>query len=236
MENASHIPSLLELKCKNCGSNLTLADFSPQLMAARCPHCQALFAITGTGERTLPRPEVALPKSFQILRNPQSLDIIRRWFGAHAYFLLFFAIIWNGFVLVWHTIALSHGLWFMSAFGQIHTVVGIFLIYYVLALFLNSTVVRASHQALEVKSGPLPWWGNKILTTAEVEQLYCIEKISHGQNGSSASYRVEAVLRGNRRETLISGLTHPDHALYIEQQLELYLKISDTPVAGEYGR
>lgn len=236
METSSHIPNLMELKCKNCGSNLTPADFSPQLMAARCPHCQALFAITGTGDRMLMRPEVASPKSFYILRSPQSLDISRRWFGGQAFFLLFFAIIWNGFMIVWHTIALTQGLWFMSVFGLIHTGVGIFLIYYVLALFLNSTVVRASRLALEVKSGPMPWKGNKILATSEVEQLYCIEKVSHGNNGSSASYRVEAVLRGNRRETLIGGLNNPDHALYIEQQLEHFLGILDTPVAGEYGR
>ncbi len=184
----------------------------------------------------LMRPEVASPKSFYILRSPQSLDISRRWFGGQAFFLLFFAIIWNGFMIVWHTIALTQGLWFMSVFGLIHTGVGIFLIYYVLALFLNSTVVRASRLALEVKSGPMPWKGNKILATSEVEQLYCIEKVSHGNNGSSASYRVEAVLRGNRRETLIGGLNNPDHALYIEQQLEHFLGILDTPVAGEYGR
>lgn len=236
MENSSRIPNLVELKCKNCGSNLAPADFSPQLMAARCPHCQALFAITGTGDRTIARPEVALPKSFQIQCTPQSLAISRRWFGLHAFLLLFFAIIWNGFMVVWHTISLTQGLWFMSAFGLIHTAVGIFLIYYVLALFLNSTVVRASNQTLEVKSGPLPWKGDKFLTSSEVEQLYCIEKISHGKDGASTNYRVEAVLRGNRRQTLINGLTHPDHALYIEQQLEHFLKISDTPVAGEYGR
>ncbi|MEO8614416.1 MAG: hypothetical protein ABI600_04690 [Luteolibacter sp.] len=236
MDNPNRIPNLVELKCKNCGSNLTPADFSPQLMAARCPHCQALFAITGTGDRAIARPEVALPKSFQIRRTPQSLDISRRWFGAHAFFLLLFAIVWNSFMVVWHTISLTQGLWFMSAFGLLHTCVGIFLIYYVLALFLNSTVVRANNQSLEVKSRPMPWKGDKLLANSEVEQLYCIEKISRGQNGSSASYRVEAVLRGNRRETLIGGLTDPDHALFIEQQLEHFLKISDTPVAGEYGR
>lgn len=207
-------------------------------MAARCPHCHTLFAITGMNQagRMLPRPHVAMPKNFKIHETLHGSIITRRWFGYHAYLILFFAICWNSFMVVWHTIAISGGQWSMSLFGIIHTAVGIFLIYLVLALFLNSTVFKISNNEIAVKSGPMPWKGNLTLSSSEIVQLYCIEKISHRKNSTSAHYRVEAVLNENRRRTIISNLTDADHALFIEQQIEKYLHLTDTPVAGEHGR
>lgn len=234
---ASPIPQLVELKCRNCGSALSPEDISPQLAAARCRHCQSLFALpVAAGGRTIPRPEVPLPGNFQFRDDGRTLELTRRWRGFRAWFLLFFSLFWNGFMIVWHVISISTGAWVMSLFGLIHTGVGVFLAYYTAALFLNRTVIRANATTLDVKSGPLPWKGDISLPSSAVSQLYCKEKISHGKNGSSASYRVEAVLDGNRRETLVSGLDNADHALFIEQQLERHLKIADVPVAGEHGR
>ncbi len=237
MNPAEILPQLVELKCRNCGSQLTPANFSPQLMAARCPHCAALFAIALPDKRqAYRRPEVSLPKRFHLHRGTDALVITRRWLDSKAYFLLFFAIFWNGFLIVWHAISISQGMWIMSLFGLIHTGVGLVLIYTVLAMFLNSTVIRASADAMEVKTGPLKWKGDKQLPSAEVVQLYCMEKVTRGRNGSSSDYRVDAVLRDNRRETLIHGLPDPDQALFIEQQIEQYLGIEDHPVTGEHGR
>jgi len=224
------------MKCRNCGAELTPEDISPQLAAARCHHCHTLFAIPAAGARTIERPNVSLPKGFTINETMDTLDITRRWRSPTVYFLLFFAILWNGFMVVWNWIALSQGMWPMAAFGVLHTGVGLFLIYTVVAMFINSTVVRSAPGLLAVKSGPLRWKGDKTMDPKLVEQLFCREKISHGKNGTSVSYQVEAVLEGNRRETLVKDLTNPDHALYIEQQLERHLRIADLPVAGEHGR
>ncbi len=233
----NHPAQLIELKCRNCGSPLSPEDISPQLSAARCRHCHSLFALpSAAGGRPIPRPQVPLPPNFRIYDDGYTLEITRRWRGPVAFFLLFFSLFWNGFMVVWHAISLSTGAWMMSAFGLLHTGVGIFIAYYTLALFINTTAIRADGRSLDVKIRPLPWKGNKSIAAVEISQLYCMEKISHGKNGSSASYRIEAVLGDNRRETLVSGLPEADHALFIEQQLERHLKIADVPVAGEHGR
>lgn len=230
--------ALVELKCRNCGSPLSPESISPQLAAARCPHCNALFALPASvaEPKSIPRPDVALPKRFVVDRDGDAVTITRRWFSPAAFFMLVFALFWNGFLVVWHGIALSSGMWFMSLFGLIHTGVGLWLIYWVAAMFLNSTVIRASHEWLQVRSGPLPWRGNQDLERGVVRQLYCTEKVTHGKNGSSARYGVEVVLEGNRRETLVKGLDDADQALFIEQQLEKHLGIDDVPVEGEHGR
>ena len=217
-------------------AELTPEDISPQLAAARCRHCHTLFAIPAAGPRTIERPNVSLPKGFTIDETMDTLDITRRWRSPAVYFIMVFAVFWNGFMVVWNWIALTQGMWPMAAFGLLHTGVGLFLIYTVVAMFINSTVVRSAPGLLAVKSGPLPWKGDKTMDPQMVKQLFCREKISRGKNGPTMTYQVEALLDGNRRETLVKDLTDPDHALYIEQQLERHLRIADAPVAGEHGR
>ncbi|WAC20649.1 hypothetical protein OVA24_04550 [Luteolibacter sp. SL250] len=228
---------LVELKCNNCGSQLKPEDISPQLSAARCHHCNALFALPHlAGGRTIARPDVALPRGMKIEERMDGLTITRRWLDATAWFLLIFAVFWNGFMIVWSVISLSQGIWAMSLFGLLHTGVGLFLIYLVLAMFLNSTTVKVTYDAVETRSGPLPWKGNKTIPKHEVEQFYCTEKVQRTKNGSSVTYDVHAVLKGNRREKLAQGIRHHDQALFIEQQLERHLGLQDVPVAGEHGR
>jgi hypothetical protein len=231
-------PQLIELKCRNCGAPLTEDCISKELSAVRCPHCQALYALPPAGleRKSYARPPVELPKSFQMESVGGVLELTRRWREPVAYFLLFFAIFWNGFMLNWNRIAFTSGSSSMALFGVLHTGIGLFLIYVVTALFVNRTVIRASREKIEVKIGPLPWRGNKEMSESEVEQFFCKEKISKGKNGPTYSYEVQMVLKGNRRETLVSGMSDADHALFIEQQLERYLGIQDVPVEGEYGR
>lgn len=232
------VAELIELKCRNCGSALSPADISPQLSAARCPHCHSLFAIaipaSPAAAQPLPRPEAALPARFSIHREGPDLVISRRWFSHVVWPLIFFAILWNGFLVVWHGIALASGMWFMSVFGLIHTAVGIGLIYFIIATFCNQTVIRAGSGRLRIQHGPVPWRGNQDLASSELHQLFCREKITRGKNGTSTTYQLEAVLRGNTRKTLLKNLPEPEHAIYLEQQLERFLGLTDQRVHGEF--
>ncbi|MBK1827759.1 hypothetical protein [Haloferula rosea] len=234
----SNAPQLIELKCRNCGSQLDPADISPQLAAARCRHCNALFAIPTAAPvapaEAIPRPEVGLPKGFTTRHEGADLVITRRWFTPAVFFLLFFCIFWNGFMIVWHGIAITQGMWIMSAFGLIHTAVGIAVAYSVLATFLNSTVVQAGPSGIGIRHGPLPWRGNQTLSRDQLQQLYCQEKVSRGKNGTSVRYHLTAVTPGNQRQTLIKNITDPDQAIFLEQQIEKHLGIMDTQVAGEF--
>jgi hypothetical protein len=234
---SSPAPQLVELKCRNCGSQLDPEDISPQLAAARCRHCKALFAIpTATTVETdvIPRPEIGLPKGFTTAQHGGDLVITRRWYSPAVFFLLFFAIFWNGFMIVWHVISLTQGAWFMSLFGLIHTAVGVGIAYFVAASFLNSTVVQAGPSGIGIRHGPLPWRGNKTLPRDQISQLFCQEMVNRGKNGTSVIYQLVAVLPGNKRDTLIKNITDPEQAIYLEQQIEGHLRIKDTRVAGEF--
>jgi hypothetical protein len=250
---------LIELKCKSCGATLNPENIVPRLAMARCDHCGAVFALSGvpwSGARekaeSIERPQVPMPKGIRVQAFGDSLEITRRWYNHGFLFLAFFCLMWNGFMIVWHVIALSMGAWFMSLFGLLHTAVGIGLAYFTGAGFLNRTVIRARRGLIEVTSGPVPWPGNLTLSTDDLEQLYCTEKVRQGKNGTSCSYEIHAITSGppdsftwgsrsapspgKVRKTLLKGLTDAEQALFIEQQLERFLGIEDKPVRGEIPR
>lgn len=229
---------LIELKCRNCGSQLAPEDISARLAVARCKHCNALFALpeSVTSPQPIARPEVELPKRFAIERANQTLTITWRWFSPAALGLLFFAVFWNGFMIVWHTLALSSGAWFMSVFGLLHTGVGVFLAYWVAAKLMNRTTIYVSKDWIQVRLGPIPWSGRQDLEREGIRQLFCKEKVKRGKNGTTETYQIEVVLGGNLRKTLVKGLESADQAIFVEQQIEKYLGLADVPVDGEHGR
>jgi hypothetical protein len=236
------IMELKELACKNCGAPLKADQFVEQLAMVRCSHCHAVFTLESvlppnTANRPFaPRPKIELPKGMHVEDLVTTLEIRRRWFNPMYVFLLFFCVFWNGFMIVWHTIAISTGAWFMSVFGLLHTAVGLGIGYCTLAGFLNTTTIRIGYGMLEVHSGPVPWGGNLSIPYDEIEQIYCEEKVHHGKNGTSRTYNVMAVCRNKEIKTLLSGLTDAEQAMYLEQELERFLRITDRAVPGELPR
>ncbi len=231
---------LIELRCKSCGAVLKPESVNLALAMARCEHCGALFGLRGeaavAAAPSVERQKVPMPKGFNVVDFGTTLEMTRRWFSPMFLFLLVFCIFWNGFMVVWHGIALTTGMWPMSCFGLIHTGLGVGLAYFTAAGFFNRTVVRADRGMIEVRHGPLPWPGNKTLPAGQVDQLYCKETVSHGKNGPHHRYSVEVAMKGNTAATLLSGLTTAEHALYIEQELERHLGIEDRPVRSELPR
>ncbi len=231
---------LIELGCKNCGASLRPENLSMQLLIARCPHCDAVFAIadpsrSASAGSERPREPVAMPRQFEVLDQGYWLEIRRRWFTPIMFFLAFFCVFWNGFMVVWHAIALSTGMWLMSLFGLLHTAVGIGLVYATVAGFVNQTVIRVGQGTLTVHHGPLPWFGNKSVPSHAIQQLYCKEHVQRSRESDSVTYSVEMIL-DNGRETLVKGLDKCEQAIFIEQTLERFLKIEDKPVPGELPR
>ncbi len=232
---------LVELRCKSCGALLKPENLVERLAMARCDHCGAVFGIEGlpsphTGEMPRQRVAVPMPKGIEVNQFGGSLEITRRWFGFIFIFLVFFCIFWDGFMIVWHAIALSNRAWFMSVFGLIHTAVGVGLTYFTIAGFVNRTVIRAGQGIIEIRHGPLPWPGNKTLASHDVKQLYCKEKVHRGKNGVHCTYTIHAMMTNDRGETVVRGLTDSEQALYIEQRLEQFLGMKDKSVPGELPR
>lgn len=182
--------------------------------------------------------EIGIPDNIQIARNFQHLRIIRRWFGVKFILLTLFVIVWDAFLINWYASAFRSSfqdpveLMFVL-FPLVHVAVGIGLTYYVLAGYCNKTLIDVDFNAIVIRHAPLPFWGNKKVTSKNIVQLYCKRDEVLGARNGYRAFAVHAITRERRNIKLLSGLDNSEQALFIEQEIEKFLNIEDKRVKGE---
>ena len=234
----------MQIHCKACRAKILAEDINLEKTLAKCRGCNAVFDFSGQLEpeqrqaaRSRPRPEVPLPPKFRMEDWGRDLVITWRWFSPKFLALAFFCAFWDGFLVFWYVMAFRQGApLVMKLFPILHLAVGVGLTYFTLAGFLNRTAVKVSRDALGISHSPLPWPGNRVLPSTEIEQLYCGERMHRHRHSCSYSYQLNAVGRDGSKIKLISGLEEPEAALFLEQAIEARLGIQDRPVRGELER
>jgi hypothetical protein len=178
---------------------------------------------------------VVLPAGFTLERSGSELLIGHRWFTRSVFFMLFFCVFWDGFLVFWYSSALTEDDVdvMMVIFPLLHVGVGVGLSYYVLASFFNSTYVAVTRGHLIIAHRPLPWPGNRRIATHTLSQLFCKRKLKRSKHSTYYRYEVHALTTDGERHKLVSGLEDEEQALFIEQELEGFLGIVDAPVRGE---
>jgi hypothetical protein len=236
---------MMQLSCQACGAPIRADDMNLESMVAKCRHCDAVFsfadrvgppaAVTATRKKGI----VPQPKNIVVDEWGGELRLTRRWFHPALFFLLFFCIAWDGFLVFWYSMALgdfgppgASGLLFI-VFPIAHVAIGVGLTYLVIGGFLNKTVITAGRGELRVRHGPIPWRGNHSLLVDDVAQLYCGRSENKHQNAGVGVRKVNALMKDGRKIVLVSFLHDPDEARFIEYKLESYLGITDHAVAGE---
>lgn len=238
----------MQLRCKRCNAQIHADDIHMGRLIARCRSCHAVFGFADDvegaagaaqgGEGAGPRRQrpVPMPEGLRVEDTGLGLRIVRSWWHPMFIFLLFFCVAWNGFLVFWFQMTAStNAPWIFKLFPIGHVAVGLGLAYFVLAGFLNRTVIEVSDRELEVRHEPLPWPGSRKLPAASLAQLYCQEHRRHGQHGSvHCTYQLHAIDTAGRKQKLLSGMSEADQALYIEQVIEDRLGIEDRAVTGEF--
>ncbi|MCK6447327.1 MAG: hypothetical protein L6Q99_13130 [Planctomycetes bacterium] len=231
---------LTALTCPACRSAISADGLDLARGIATCSHCGAL-ALLPAGARGTPafqeRPKVSLPPKVSVREFADGVELTLRWFSPVVWFLVFFVIAWDGFLVFWYSIALrEEAPWIMAVFPIAHLAIGVGLTYFVVATFLNRTTVTATRDRLRVRHGPLPWLGNVELARDDVEQLYCKERVHRGKRSTSVSYDLCARVKSGPTVRVLRSASDAEQALYFEQTLERALGIRDEPVAGELPR
>lgn len=248
-------------RCKACGATLQKEDIDLRTGIASCQHCHAVMsfaeslglappqpreaAVTGSEPAkmeltaTRKRTPAGRPENLRIEETASTLRFTRRWFTPQIFFLLFFCIAWNAFLIGWYAIGSSMPGPFgmkliMFVFPIVHVAVGVGLLYTVLAGLLNRTVIEAGHGIIRVRHGPIPAKGNLRLPSSSIRQLYCKEKVKRTKTASVPNYQLHALLANGESKQLTSHIDDLETVLYLEQALERRLGLEDAPVAGEH--
>ena len=231
----------MHLTCKSCQTPIPADDVNLDTGLAKCRACNAVFRFDDD-----PMLAVGGPRPREKMKAPQSvtqeslggqLVFRHRWFSWKIVFMTFFCVVWDGFLVFWYAMAFAGDAPLLfKLFPILHLAVGVGITYYTIAGYVNTTTVTLDRGRLTVRSGPLPWPGNLDIDTGRFRQLYCEEKVSRGRNGVSYTYDLKAVMADGGRLKIVSGLDSPDVPLYLEQQMEEWLRIRDEPVRGELRR
>ncbi len=241
-------PSFLTLQCPSCGGKSAFPPGSDRFVCQYCgnehifqlPTRQSASSDRQAGEKAIqPRPRLTpRPRQVQIEKKNDSVKLSWRWFSPKYIPLAFFCVAWDAFLCFWYSMALGmpNAPWIMIVFPVAHLAVGVGLTYSTLAGFLNTTSLKIDRQYFIVQHDPMPWTGEIKTPVDQLEQFYCKEKRASSKNGVHFTYQLNAVLKDGRDISLVSDLDAPDIALFLEQQIESWLNIPDTDVAGEYGR
>lgn len=222
--------------CPSCGA--AIADGM-----AVCDYCQRPLPTMPAVPPQAARPPQPMPPHYRLLQNEGEdwVEIRWRWFSPAVFFLIPFCLAWNAFLIGWYSTALGDRgpggafAWLMIVFPAAHVAVGLGLIYAVLTMLVNATVLRVARGTLSVSHGPIYFPGLSPIETDAITQLFCV--VSHrGESESATSYELRALLRDGRTLTILRHVTDRDEVLFLEQCLEAKLGLRDEPVGGELPR
>jgi hypothetical protein len=233
----------MQVICPKCDATIPADNLDLNRNLAKCGVCSEVFncaeqlgGLATGGESGAGRNEIPMPKGIRVFRRNNALRIVRRWLGPKFFALAIFCLFWNGFMVVWFTIAITQKQWAMAAFGSIHGTIGLAVAYFTLAGFLNSTTITVMNSMLQIVHGPIRVPGNRQIPADALQQLYTKRHISHGKNGTSISYELRALTADGKDEKLLGGLDRQEQALFIEQEVEEFLGIEDRVIRGEIER
>lgn len=153
-----------------------------------------------------------------IERGSGELKISFSWRTPTMWFLLFFCLIWDSITLF----ALFTGAGFFIIF---HAIAGLFITWWTLTRFINSTTVTVDRQKLTMKHGPVPWpfSKDKDIPARALVQLY-VGKSNVKQNDRH-TYKLMAKLDTGAEVKLIDVETDKKLLLDLERTIETYLDI-----------
>jgi hypothetical protein len=234
----------MKLTCKSCRLPIPPQDINLEMAIAKCPACGEVFSfLEQIGSESAAKPTGRLPapkpNRFIVEEFGSELTVSYRWFTPALFFMVFFCLFWDGFMVMWYSIAISQILngqpaaWAMAAFGLLHLAVGVGITYSTLASFVNRTEVKLAGGMLTVRHGPMRWGGNHTLSVDDILQFYCSDRTHSSRRRHWSSYQLNVLKKDGTKLVLLASLTEPEEALFLEEQLELKLGIAPRQVPGE---
>lgn len=244
------MPRLIAIKCPSCNAPLETPEDRPSFFCQFCgtpvvveealrrESAAAVTPQSGDG----PKPSVPIPEKLHVEDLGGELTIWWRWYNPVVFFLIPFAIAWNGFLVGWYTLAGGMPDFMPGPMKLIfllfplgHVAVGLGLAYGILVLLVNRTTVRVRHGELSLKHGPVYFPGSRTISVDDIEQLYCSQELSTGGKGKPGiKFPLNVQLKSGRKLVLLANNTESEVAAAVEQLVERHLGIRDRRVAGEH--
>jgi hypothetical protein len=157
------------------------------------------------------------PKEIKLKNIPGGVEMTRRWSFKFEDF--FIGVIGLVSLMIDLGSLLYGSLDSLGVWGFVLIIFGPIMVYYSLAHRINSTRVSVVMGEITVRKGPLPWFGNRVLTSAEVVRLFFRVEEHHSRTRTWYIYTVVASLRSGK-ETVLDTCDKEEQADFLRQELE----------------
>lgn len=144
--------------------------------------------------------------------------------------LTLFALVWNCFIAA--ALVMDWRGFLGAGFTLLHLAVGLGLAWYVLAAWLNSSVIVIKDGVLARTTGPIPmlnWFRKTQGVPLELVDTFRVEKRVWGKVNGKPEYQffVVAEVRGGETATVTDGLPTREAATFLQKRFERHCGTSD---------
>lgn len=226
---------LSQIDCPQCSTPIANDDIEADGHVV-CPNCGNQFEVGLTDieifERT--KPHVYLPRSMEYLKLNSLLEFIYRPKGSFTTPLLFATLFWNAIVGFFVLSAIASGEYGSLLFMLVHIFIGISLIMKTFGDLINKTYVTIDKDYLNIERKPLQFFRQKPILTKDIQQLF-VKKYQNGSVNDKPiySYGLYAQMNNKTEKRILSNFASLEHARFIEQEIEIFLGISDKKMPRE---
>ncbi|MGB7341666.1 MAG: AtpZ/AtpI family protein [Phototrophicaceae bacterium] len=241
----------MQITCPQCSKQLTEHHIDIFANVVSCDACNAVFSTPSSNLDYVAKKDKkppTIPKRFKIDQHANHFSIAYRENACAGIASGLFALFWNGLLWVffvpafgsvgYQSLTNSDGIEWLGLLFPIFLIpfllIGFFIGIYSLKLLLNTVTIQAHKETLSIKHRPIRLPSDKSINTKEISQLYTKQHITQGSGADHITYELHAVIKDGKEKTLLDGLTDAHAVLFIEYELEKFLRIRDRRVDGEY--
>ena len=230
-----------EVHCPSCDSLVHPSSININKSLGKCGSCGTVFAFEQDHffiDDRPGRPEMIMPEGTDVLTLSDSLDIRLDWYRSYPRgtlgFLSFFTIVWNLIVGSFVVGSFAAGTAGVLLGVSLHLLVGLGLIYWLASIFINKTDIVVREDEIRVEHGPLknPFKREVVIKSDDFKQFYVNRYVASTTNGQpNYAYALWAIRTSGQKEQIIKGM-NKETQLYLEQEIERFLRITDRRVEG----
>jgi hypothetical protein len=173
-----------------------------------------------------------IPWNQRRIYEDESGRLIIKWKSREKYFFIFFAVLWNTFLILsyfadeWNHRIRFKGKIYLSLQDAINDenfttflirpLLGVIFAYIAICFLINKTKYSLERGSLEIRKGPLPWFPKIfVLPSSEIEQFYFQENDSR-----STEFLLMVRLSNSSNICIDKGFFHLSEVRIFEQWLE----------------
>jgi hypothetical protein len=227
------------LTCPKCDHLISGADINIEKTIAKCSNCHHVFGFSHNSKIGGLVPELIAPEGIEVLKLRSGLDLNLDWKKTTSKggksFLLAFTFLWNLILLPFVLTIVLSGNWSILLFISLHLAVGLGLLWYMAAIYLNRTSINLSRNHMRIRTVPIriPFSKSGDYELSDIKQFYVSKYTASTSNGvPNYAYALYAIMNNGDKVSMLRGMNRETQH-YIEKELETFLGITNIKVSGE---